>query len=50
MNRLIAVDWGTTTLRAALLDAQGQVLEETTSPRGILTVSPGEFAPLLIDT
>lgn len=43
MNRLIAIDWGTSSLRAALLDAQGAVLEERMLPRGILTVAPGEF-------
>ncbi|RZJ25154.1 MAG: 2-dehydro-3-deoxygalactonokinase [Haliea sp.] len=50
MNGLIAVDWGTSSLRAALLDEAGAVLEETQSPRGILTVAPDEFAPLLIAT
>jgi len=50
VKRLIAVDWGTSSLRAALLDAHGQVLEETAAPRGILTVAPDEFAPLLIAT
>ncbi len=45
---LIAVDWGTSTLRAALLGSQGQVLDEVTQPRGILTVKPGEFATVLI--
>lgn len=50
MKPLIAVDWGTSSLRAALLDADGTVLEETASPRGILTVAAGEFAPLLIAT
>ena len=34
--RLIAVDWGTTSLRGALLDAQGGVLEEKSAPLGIL--------------
>ena len=48
MTRLIAVDWGTSSLRAALLDERGQVLEETTSARGILTVAPGDFAPVLV--
>ena len=48
MTQLLAVDWGTSSLRAALLDAQGQVLAEHASPRGILAVAPGEFAPVLI--
>jgi 2-dehydro-3-deoxygalactonokinase len=41
---LVAVDWGTSSLRGALLDDAGHVLEEKTAPRGILTVAPGEFA------
>ncbi len=46
MNKttLIAVDWGTSSLRAARLDAHGQVLEERAMARGILTIPPGEFA------
>jgi 2-dehydro-3-deoxygalactonokinase len=42
--RFIAVDWGTTTLRGALLDAQGGVLEEKSAPLGILNVPGGDFA------
>ena len=44
---LIAVDWGTTHLRGALLDGAGNVLEERTSPQGILQVPPGQFAAVL---
>jgi 2-dehydro-3-deoxygalactonokinase len=40
---LLAVDWGTSSLRGALLDRAGAVLLEREFPRGILTVSPGEF-------
>jgi 2-dehydro-3-deoxygalactonokinase len=40
----VAVDWGTSALRAARLGAQGQVLEERALPRGILTIPPDEFA------
>lgn len=40
---LIAVDWGTTSLRAARLDAAGRVIEERTSDRGILSVAREEF-------
>ncbi len=43
MQTLLAVDWGTSSLRGALLDAQGRVLQERTFARGILTVAPGEF-------
>ena len=44
MKRLIAVDWGTSSLRGALLDADGAVLDEIAAPAGILTVPPGGFA------
>lgn len=49
MRRLIALDWGTSSLRAALLDGQGGVLQERALPRGILTVAPGEF-PAVFDS
>ena len=35
---LVALDWGTSSLRGALLDADGRVLEERSFARGILTV------------
>ncbi|MBC7376241.1 MAG: 2-dehydro-3-deoxygalactonokinase, partial [Burkholderiaceae bacterium] len=41
---LLAVDWGTSSLRGALLDHQGRVMEERTFARGILTVPPGGFS------
>lgn len=41
---LIAIDWGTSALRGALLDDAGRVVEEKTAPRGILTVPAGGFA------
>jgi 2-dehydro-3-deoxygalactonokinase len=40
---LVAIDWGTSSLRGALLDADGRVLAEQSHPRGILTVPPGGF-------
>jgi 2-dehydro-3-deoxygalactonokinase len=40
---LIAIDWGTSSLRAARLGAKGEVLESREFPRGILTVQPGQF-------
>ena len=43
MTRLVAIDWGTSSLRGALLDAQGKVLEERSDARGILTVPAGGF-------
>ena len=43
MNYLLAVDWGSSSLRGARMDATGSVLEERSFGRGILTVAPGEF-------
>lgn len=40
---LIAIDWGTSSLRGARFDRQGQRLQEHQFPRGILSVAPGEF-------
>lgn len=38
---LIAADWGTSALRAALLAADGTVLAQRAAPRGLLGVPPG---------
>jgi 2-dehydro-3-deoxygalactonokinase len=38
---LLAVDWGTTALRGALLAADGAVLASHAAPRGLLSVPPG---------
>ncbi|BEP36613.1 2-dehydro-3-deoxygalactonokinase [Variovorax sp. V59] len=43
MTRLVAIDWGTSSLRGALLDAGGKVLEERSDARGILKVPEGGF-------
>ena len=43
MQHLIAVDWGTTTLRGALVAGDGAVLEELSAPDGILSVPAGGF-------
>ncbi|MBI5276667.1 MAG: 2-dehydro-3-deoxygalactonokinase [Burkholderiales bacterium] len=40
---LAAVDWGTSSLRGALLGDDGSVREERSLPRGILGVEPGGF-------
>ena len=45
---LIAIDWGTTSLRGARFDRQGQREDERHFPRGILTVAAGEF-PLVLE-
>ena len=39
----VAVDWGTSSLRGALIDDAGRVLEERQASRGILSVPPGGF-------
>ncbi|WP_041790163.1 2-dehydro-3-deoxygalactonokinase [Rhodoferax ferrireducens] len=44
MKQLVAVDWGTSTMRGALLDDTGKVLEERSFSHGLLTVKSGEFA------
>ena len=43
MTHLLAIDWGTSSLRGALLAPDGQVIAERSFPRGILTVAPGGF-------
>lgn len=48
MRPLVAIDWGTSSLRAARLDAQGHVLEERATTQGILSVPPGGF-PAVFD-
>ncbi|MGI9421871.1 MAG: 2-dehydro-3-deoxygalactonokinase [Hyphomicrobiaceae bacterium] len=45
--RLIAVDWGTTTLRCYLTGANGSILNHIESSDGILSVSNGAFADVL---
>jgi len=43
----IAVDWGTTNLRAYLLDQQGQISDQRESEQGILHVQPNEYEKVL---
>lgn len=47
---MIAVDWGTTSLRAYRLDASGTILARRASPRGILAVPAGGFEAVLRET
>ncbi|MCM5569833.1 2-dehydro-3-deoxygalactonokinase [Burkholderiaceae bacterium FT117] len=42
--KLIALDWGTTSLRGWLLDDRGQALDRREAPLGILNVRDGRFA------
>jgi 2-dehydro-3-deoxygalactonokinase len=44
VNPLLAVDWGSSTLRGVLLDASDQLVQERAFARGILNVPPGGFA------
>ncbi|MGO8868085.1 MAG: 2-dehydro-3-deoxygalactonokinase [Alphaproteobacteria bacterium] len=44
---LLALDWGTTSLRAFLVAADGTVVERLSAPRGILQVKDGDFAAVL---
>lgn len=46
-QHLVAVDWGTSALRAARVSADGKVLEERRDARGILTVPAGGFPQVL---
>ncbi len=45
---LIAIDWGTSNLRASLLDASGAVAEARAAPGGIMAVKDGRFAEALL--
>lgn len=40
---LIALDWGTSSFRAWLMDGAGRVLDELSAPMGILAVPEGDF-------
>lgn len=46
----IAVDWGTTSFRAALITGDGSVVDELSQARGALSLQPSEFAPYLEQT
>ncbi|MCX7231937.1 MAG: 2-dehydro-3-deoxygalactonokinase [Burkholderiales bacterium] len=46
--QLIALDWGTSNLRASLLDARGQSLETRSAPGGVMAVQGGQFAQALL--
>jgi 2-dehydro-3-deoxygalactonokinase len=45
--RMIAVDWGTTRLRAWLVDAGGTILDQNSADDGIASVAPGTFPETL---
>jgi 2-dehydro-3-deoxygalactonokinase len=47
---VVALDWGTSSLRAARLDADGRPLEEHHAPQGILQVPAGGFPAVFRET
>ncbi len=44
---MIAIDWGTTSFRAYLLDPAGRIVDSRSAPAGILSVEGGNFAAVL---
>lgn len=46
---LIAIDWGTTSMRAYALDAAGGIVATRAAPRGIQQIRDGGFAAALAD-
>ena len=49
MSGLLALDWGTTSLRGALIDGEGRAVEERAFGTGILAVPPGGFPQVFED-
>lgn len=47
--RLIALDWGTSSLRAWLLADDGEVIDARTARRGIMQIEDGDFAAVYRD-
>ena len=46
---LIALDWGTTNLRAWLLDPSGEVIAEHQDARGMAQLQPAQFEPTFVE-
>jgi len=46
-QKLVAVDWGTSSLRGALINSDGTVLEKRAFPQGIMQVAHGQFQNVL---
>src|SRR5918995_5878267 len=44
---MIAIDWGTSSLRCYRLDAEGRIVQSRSSNDGILNVGPGKFPQAL---
>jgi 2-dehydro-3-deoxygalactonokinase len=47
-SALIALDWGTSNLRASLLDSTGEVIETRAAAGGVMAVKDGRFADALL--
>ena len=47
--QLIALDWGTSNLRASLLDPSGHSIEQRHSAMGVMKVTPGTFDAVLAE-
>lgn len=47
MPNLIAIDWGTSSFRAYLLNDSGEILSSVSSPLGILHLKKDDFATTL---
>ncbi|QHE86912.1 2-dehydro-3-deoxygalactonokinase [Hydrogenophaga sp. BPS33] len=47
-SALIAIDWGTSNLRASLLDASGAEIETRATPGGVMAVKNGAFGEALL--
>jgi len=47
MKNLIALDWGTTSLRGYLLDGDGTIIEKVSSSHGILSIEGGRYSEVL---
>jgi 2-dehydro-3-deoxygalactonokinase len=46
---MIGIDWGTSSFRAFRLAEDGAVLERRSAPRGILSVTDGKFADVVLE-
>ena len=49
MAALIAIDWGTTSLRAYRLSDQGDILDKRVSSNGIISVKDGQFNETFVE-
>ena len=45
--KLIGIDWGTSSLRAFLIDGNGKVLDHLYTPKGIMQVSNNDYEGVL---